>query len=201
VLERAGSHEEGLVESDGGGLLEPLGVGSQPGGAIDACCRVDGVPAAGEFTGKMGDGLTAGDLFGHPLGRPGAEPAPDCGDPMIAEGERALRADVVGTDESVFLPAQRDGHTAEGQVDLGDDRTVLDPGSAPTARTPQLWIRLLDGDLARRTAARVGQDADVFETNEVGDDLYRIEVHRGVEDLLFHTLRLKRLCAYAVDPR
>ena len=33
----------------------------------------------------------------------------------------------------------------------------------------------------------------------MGDDLVRIEIHRGVEDLLFHTLRLKRLCAYAVD--
>ena len=33
------------------------------------------------------------------------------------------------------------------------------------------------------------------------DDLARIDVHRGVEDLLFHTLRLKRLCAYAVDTR
>ena len=32
-------------------------------------------------------------------------------------------------------------------------------------------------------------------------DLVRIDVHRGVEDLLFHTLRLKRLCAYAVDTR
>ena len=107
----------------------------------------------------------------------------------------------VGADEPVLLPAQRDGHAAEGQVDVGDDRAVLDPGPAPTARTPQRRIGLLDGDLARRTTARVGQDADVFETNEVSDDLVRIEVHRGVERFLFHTLRLKRLCAYAVDPR
>ena len=46
-----------------------------------------------------------------------------------------------------------------------------------------------------------GQDADVFEPDEVRDDLVRIDAHRGVEDLLFHTLSLKRLCAYAVDTR
>ena len=60
---------------------------------------------------------------------------------------------------------------------------------------------LLDGDLPGGTTTCVGQDAHVFEADEMGDDLDRIDVHRGVEDLLFHTLRLKRLCAYAVDPR
>ncbi len=179
VLVRPGSHEEGLVESDGRGLLQALGVGSQPGGTIDAHRHVDGVPAAGELTGEVRDGLTAGDLLGHPLGRPRAEPATDRGDPVVAEGERALRAERVGADEPVLAPAQRDGHPTEGQVDVGDDRAVLDPGPAPTARTPQLGIALFDGDLARRTTARVGQDAYVFDTNEVGDDLVRIEVHRG----------------------
>ena len=120
---------------------------------------------------------------------------------MVAEGEGALWADSVGADEPVLAPAQRDRHAAEGQVDVGDDRAVLDPGPAPTAPTPQLGLGLLDGDLARRTTASVGQDANVFEADEVGDDLVRIEVHRGVERFLFHTLRLKRLCAYAVDPR
>ncbi len=74
------------------------------------------------------------------------------------------------------------------------------------ARPPQLGhhnpgFGPLDGDLARRTTTRVGQDAHVFEADEMGDDLYRIDVRRGVKDLLFHTLRLKCLCAYAVDPR
>ena len=201
VLVGAGSAEEGLVESDGGGLFQALGVGGQPGGAIDAQRGVDGVPATAELTGEMGDGLAAGDLFGHPLGRPRAEPAPDRGDAVIAEREGALGAHGVGAHEPVLLPAQRDRHAAERQVDVGDDRTVLHPGPTPTARTPQRWICLFDGDLARRTTARVEQDAYVFEADEMGDDLVRIDVHRGVEDLLFHTLRLKRLCAYAVDPR
>ena len=107
----------------------------------------------------------------------------------------------VGTDQPVLLPAQRHRHPTEGQVDVGDDRTVLDPGPAAAARDTRAVDVLFDGDLAGRTAARVGEDADVFEADEMGDDLVRIDVHRGVEDLLFHTLRLKRLCAYAVDPR
>ena len=49
-----------------------------------------------------------------------------------------------------------------------------------------------------RPGERVGQDAYVLETNEVGDDLCRIDVHTGVR--ISFTLRLKRLRAYAVDP-
>jgi hypothetical protein len=43
--------------------------------------------------------------------------------------------------------------------------------------------RLFDGDLAGRTPSGIGENPDVFEANEMGDDLVRIEVHRGVEDL------------------
>ena len=146
--------------------------------------------------------LARTDLFDHPLGRPRREHAALGGDPVVTQGEGALRAERVGADEPVLLPADGHGHPAEGQVDVGDHRAVLDPGPAPTARTrEQSSTSCSIGDLAGRTPPRVGQDADVFETDEMGDDLVRIDVHRGVEDLLFHTLRLKRLCAYAVDPR
>jgi hypothetical protein len=58
---------------------------------------------------------------------------------------------------------------------------------------------LFDGDLIGGTPTRERQHVDVLEPDEMSDDLFRTDVHRGVEDFLFHTLRLKRLCAYAVD--
>ncbi|MDQ1361566.1 MAG: hypothetical protein QOJ44_1943, partial [Acidimicrobiaceae bacterium] len=71
----------------------------------------------------------------------------------------------------------------------------------PTPRTQRVSDLLFDGDLPGRAPPGIGEDSDIFEPDEMGDDLVRIDVHRGVEDLLFHTLRLKRLCAYAVDTR
>jgi hypothetical protein len=71
------------------------------------------------------------------------------------------------------------GNTAEGQVNVGDDRAILHPGPTPTTGAPRNGIGLFDGDLARRPTERIGQDAYVFETDEVGDDLGRIDRHRG----------------------
>ena len=99
----------------------------------------------------------------------------------------------------MLLPADCHGHPAKGQVDIGDHRAVLDPGPPPALGAGNVTDQLLDRDLTGWTSPRIGKDTDIFEPNEVGDDLVRIEIHRGVEDLLFHTLKLKRLCAYAVD--
>jgi hypothetical protein len=120
---------------------------------------------------------------------------------MIREGERRLRALGVGADEPVLLPADGHRHPTEGQVDVGHHRAVLHPHPAPALGAEGITDLLFDRDLTGRTPPGIRQDANVLESNEVGNDLVRIDVHRGVEDLLFHTLRLKRLCAYAVDTR
>ncbi len=120
---------------------------------------------------------------------------------MVFEREGLLRALGAGTGEPVLLPQDGHRHSTEGQVDVGDHRALLDPRRSATSRTARLTDLLFDGDLANRTSPAIGENADIFEAYEVRDDLVRIEIHRGVEDLLFHTLRLKRLCAYAVDTR
>ena len=105
-------------------------------GTVDAHRRVDDVPAAGELTGEVRDGLAPADLFDHPLGRPGREHAAHGGDPVVAEGEGALAgSSVSGQTRRCFFQRKRDRHATEGQVDVGDDRAVLHPGPAATART------------------------------------------------------------------
>ena len=83
-----------------------------------------------------------------------------------------------------FFQRMRHRHPTEGQVDIGDDRAVLDPGPAPALGTRRRVHVLFDGDLAGRPSSRIGQDAHVLQADEMGDDLVRIDVHRGVEDLL-----------------
>ena len=120
---------------------------------------------------------------------------------MVFQRERTLGAVAVGADQPVLLPLDGHRHPTKGQVDVGDHRAVLDPRPFSTRWTASIADLLFDRDLTGRTAPGIGEDTDVFESDEMGNDLVRIDVHRGVEDLLFHTLRLKRLCAYAVDPR
>ena len=74
------------------------------------------------------------------------------------------------------------GTPPKGRSQYLDDRALFDEGATTTSRTPRVLDDLFDGELSDRTTPRVGEDAHVFQSDEVGNDLGRIDEHRGVEE-------------------
>ena len=80
-------------------------------------------------------------------------------------------------------------------------RALFDLGRFLVRRTTQVAGHLLDHQLDVGTAALVGQDDDVFETHQGGEDLTRVDEDEGASWLLAHTTSLKRLRLILGDPR
>jgi len=80
-------------------------------------------------------------------------------------------------------------------------RALFDLGRFLVRRTTQVAGHLLDHQLDVGTAALVGQDDDVFETHQGGEDLTRVDEDEGASWLLAHTTSLKRLRLILEDPQ
>jgi len=130
VAVSTGFHEGGLVEPDGGGLVQPLAVSRQQGGAIGGDGIVDRVPVTGQFCGHLRDRPAPADLDRGPLGRPGRVHAAATGDAVVRQRVGRLRAADVRTDEPVLLPEHRHLDPSEGEIKIGDYGSHLHPGSA-----------------------------------------------------------------------
>jgi len=140
------------------------------------------------------DALARDDLFHDPLGCPGRQHDALGSQAVIAEREGVHLAGRVGAGHAVLLPAKRHGHPTKGKVGVVNDRALLHPRSQPATWTDGTLDDLLDRELADRAAPGTRKDAHVLQADEVGNDLVRIDEHRGV-GFLFHRTRLKRLCA------
>ena len=73
------------------------------------------------------------------------------------------------------------------------DRALFDLGPLRAGRTREHAGHLLDHQLDVGTLAFVGQDADVFETYQRGEDLTRVDEDGGASWMLAHTTTLEHL--------
>ena len=80
------------------------------------------------------------------------------------------------------------------------DRAFFDLGRPPTGWTRHLSDHLLDHKFDVGSETFVGENADIFETHQGGEDLTRVDKDEGASWLLAHTTGLKRLRLFLSDP-
>ena len=93
----------------------------------------------------------------------------------------------------MFLPGQAHRGAIDGQIDIVHDRALFDLGRPGAGRTADVAGHLLDHQLDVGTSTHVGQDADVFETYQGGEDLIRVDKDGGASRMLAHTTTLEHL--------
>ena len=195
----AQAHEVRLVESDGAGPREALGVGRQEGAPVGEDGVIDGVPLTGELRGDLLDRATGSHLLGRPFGRPGREQALLGGDSVILQHPARHRTGALRAAHPVLSPGEFHWFGENRQIDVGDDRAILHPRDAPARRAADLGEDLFNDEREVGTAALVGENANVLQSHQGLDDLTRVGDDEGASGLLDHTSSLRHLRPFRKD--
>ena len=159
-------HERGLVEPDGGGLVQSLAVRLEEGLAIGGDGVVHGVPVARELAGHLQHRPPRAHLDRRPLGRPGREQAVLGGDAVVLEDEGLPRTPRRQTAHPVLLPRQPHRDPVDREIGIRGHRALFHLGPAAAAGTADVADHLLDHELDLRAVAGELEDPNVLQAHQ-----------------------------------
>src|SRR5688572_11248430 len=189
-----------LVQTKCLGLFQPLLVSIQQRLAVGHDGTIDYLPTALQLLCHAVNSSTfSPDLLGGPFRSARSQKTIFGGYPMIGEhpafgGTRDIR-----TAHAMLVPDQPKWGPEYRQIDIGDDRPVLDVGHRVARCTADFIDDLFDHQFGNSRGSPVLQNPYVLQSDESFANLARVAGYKGAFSFVGHTSSMKHPCAFQAD--